>query len=138
MQPKMTIAEMHSFLEKQFPQAHGKFEVTDLSAMTAAVTMKVTDADLRPGGTISGPSMFALADISFYIATLAMIGPQALTVTTNCNINFMRKPELGDLMAKVRILKLGRSLSVGDVELFSGVDKKTVAHASMTYSIPPK
>lgn len=138
MQPKMTLIEMHSFFEQVFPQVKDKFEVLDLQPMAATVRMHVGEADLRPGGTISGPAMFALADVAFYIATLAMIGPKALTVTTSCNINFMRKPEPGDLLAKARILKLGRSLSVGDVELFSDGSDKPVAHASLTYSIPPK
>lgn len=138
MQSKMTIPEMEAFLDEVFPQVNGKFEVTDLAPMTATVRMNVKEADLRPGGTISGPSMFALADVTFYIATLAMIGPEALTVTTSCNINFMRKPAATGLWAKARILKLGRSLSVGDVDLFSAGSDKPVAHASVTYSIPPK
>ncbi len=115
----------------------GRFEITDLAPMSATVKMNVDEVDLRPGGTISGPSMFALADVTFYIATLAMIGPKALTVTTSCNINFMRKPAAKNMWAKGRILKLGRSLSVGDVDLFSEGSDKPVAHASVTYSIPP-
>lgn len=138
MQPKMTIPEIHSFLNDVFPQATGRFELTELGSMTATVRMTIDESDLRPGGTISGPAMFTLADCAFYMVTLAMIGPKALTVTTNCNINFMRKPEAKDLWARARILKLGRSLSVGDVELFSGESEKPVAHATMTYSIPPK
>lgn len=138
MQSKMTVSEMNAFLSDVFPQIQGKFEVTDLEPMTAVVQMNISQADLRPGGTVSGPSMFALADVTFYIATLAMIGPEALTVTTSCNINFMRKPEATNMWAKGRILKLGRSLSVGDVDLFSEGSDKPVAHASVTYSIPPK
>ncbi len=138
MHSKMTINEMHRFLAEVFPQVQGKFTVLTLDPMQAKVAMSIGDADLRPGGTVSGPSMFALADVAFYIATLAMIGPQALTVTTNCSINFMRKPEAQDVWANARILKLGRSLSVGDVELFSGNNAAPIAHASITYSIPPK
>lgn len=138
MQPKMTIPELHSFLAKVFPQAANKFEISNIESMAATVRMNIKDSDLRPGGTVSGPAMFTLADCAFYIVTLAMIGPQALTVTTNCTINFMRKPEAQDLWAKARILKLGRSLSVGDVEIFSGDAEKPVAHATMTYSIPPR
>ena len=138
MQVKMTVAEMNAFLDEIFPQVKGRFETTELLPMLAKVHMNVKDDDLRPGGTVSGPAMFALADVTFYIATLAMIGPQALTVTTNCNINFMRKPEPEDMWAQGRVLKLGRSLSVGDVEIFSKGSDKPVAHASVTYSIPPK
>jgi len=138
MQVKMSIPEMHDFLGEFFPQARGKLEVVSLEPMTAQLASKISFEDLRPGGTVSGPAMFALADMAFYIARLAMIGPQALTVTTSCNINFMRKPAPGDLLAKARILKLGSSLSVGDVELFSDGMDKPVAHASLTYSIPPR
>lgn len=138
MQLKMTVPEMNAFLDEVFPQVHGKFETLELLPMLAKVGMNVSPADLRPGGTVSGPAMFALADVTFYIATLAMIGPEALTVTTNCNINFMRKPEPENLWAQGRVLKLGRSLCVGDVEIFSSGSDKPVAHASLTYSIPPK
>ena len=100
--------------------------------------LATADRHLRPGGTVSGPSMFALADVSVYLAILAMIGPEALAVTTNCSIDFMRKPAAGaDLIAECRILKLGRVLAVGEVLIFSlGVDAP-VARASLTYSIPP-
>ena len=82
--------------------------------------------------------MFTLTDYAFYVATLAMIGREALTVTTNLNINFMRKPGLTDLIAEARILKLGKVLAVGDVTLYSDGDDRPVAHASMTYAIPPR
>jgi len=138
MQPVMTVNEMNAFLDEVFPQVRGKFETLELLPMQAKVRMKVMESDLRPGGTVSGPSMFALADVTFYIATLAMIGAEALTVTTNCNINFMRKPEPEDMWAQGRVLKLGKTLCVGDVEIFSKGSDKPVAHASVTYSIPPK
>ncbi|MBL4808407.1 MAG: PaaI family thioesterase [Rhodobacteraceae bacterium] len=134
---KMTIPEIHAFLDEVFPQVHNRFNVTTLPEMGATVEMRISESDLRPGGTVSGPAMFALADVAFYIATLAMIGPKALTVTTSCTINFMRKPAPTDLRAEARILKLGRSLSVGDVTLYSKGLDKPVAHASVTYSIPP-
>ena len=137
MQVKMTTSEMNTFLETVFPQVNGKFVTTELKPMEAKVHMNVMEADLRPGGTVSGPAMFSLADVSFYIVTLAMIGPEALTVTTSCSINFMRKPDPEDMWAKSRILKLGRSLSVGADEIFSKGSDKPVAHANVTYSIPP-
>jgi uncharacterized protein (TIGR00369 family) len=102
------------------------------------VRMRATDADLRPGGTVSGPAMFALADCAYYMATLALIGRQALAVTTNVAIDFMRKPGPGDLVADARVLKLGRSLSVGDVLIYSEGVSDAVARASLTYSIPPR
>jgi uncharacterized protein (TIGR00369 family) len=82
--------------------------------------------------------MFALADCAYYMATLALIGREALTVTTNCSIDFMRKPGPGDLIAEARVLKLGRTLSVGDVLIFSPGVEGVIARASLTYSIPPR
>ena len=99
--------------------------------------MTATAADLRPGGTVSGPAMFALADCAYYMATLAVLGREALAVTTSAAIDFMRKPAPGGLTAEARVLKLGRSLSVGDVLIFSDGVEGPVARASLTYSIPP-
>ena len=94
---------------------------------------------LRPGGTVSGPSIFALADIGIYCAILSRIGPVALTVTTGANIDFMRKPAAGrDLLAECRLLKLGSVLAVGDVLIRSEGAAEPVARAALTYSIPPK
>ncbi len=138
MELKMTIAEITAFLEKVFPQIDNDFDVISLSPEEIVVRMNVKERHLRPGGTVSGPSMFALADVSYYIATLAFIGPEALTVTTNCSIDFMRKPAATDMIAKARVLKLGRTLSVGDVLLYSEGQEKPVARANLTYSIPPK
>ena len=138
LQPKMTADEIGEFLSVEFPQIDGRFKIESVGPMTATMSMLANEGDLRPGGTVSGPAMFALADVAFYVVTLAMIGPQALTVTTGCTINFMRKPEPGRLLADARILKLGRSLCVGDVLLHSGDADRAVAHASMTYSIPPQ
>ena len=138
MELKMTIAEITAFLERVFPQIDQDFEVVSLDMDEVVVRLRVQDRHLRPGGTVSGPSMFALADVSYYIATLALIGPEALTVTTNCSIDFMRKPGPTDMIAKARVLKLGRTLSVGDVLLYSEGQDAPVARANLTYSIPPK
>jgi uncharacterized protein (TIGR00369 family) len=91
---------------------------------------------LRPGGTISGPAMFALADVAMYAAVLAMIGPRPLAVTTNLNINFLRRPKPGDMLADATILKIGRRLAVGEVSLRSDGEDELVAHATSTYSLP--
>ncbi|MBE9475554.1 MAG: PaaI family thioesterase [Proteobacteria bacterium] len=136
MELKMTIAEVTAFLEKVFPQIDNDFTVVSLSVDEVVVRMNVQTRHLRPGGTVSGPAMFALADVSYYIATLALIGPEALTVTTNCSIDFMRKPAATDMIAKARVLKLGRTLSVGDVLLYSIGQAAPVARANLTYSIP--
>jgi uncharacterized protein (TIGR00369 family) len=99
----------------------------------------VQDKHLRPGGTVSGPAMFALADVSIYLAILAMIGPKALAVTTSCSVDFMRKPAAhANLRAEARLLKLGKVLAVGDVMIYSEGHDAPVARASMTYSIPPE
>lgn len=138
MKPVMTISQLHDLINAEFPQVKDQFDITAINDDGATVRMFINDSNLRPGGTVSGPSMFALADCAFYMATLAMIGPEALCVTTNCSIDFMRKPQPGDLVADARILKLGKSLSVGDVLIHSVHDDKPVARASLTYSIPPK
>lgn len=133
---KMTIPEIRTFLDDVFPQMKGAFEVLELAPYRLKLRMKITDDNLRPGGTVSGPSMFTAADCAYYIATLAMIGPEALAVTTNCSIDFMRKPEPTDIIAEARVLKLGKVLSVGDVMLYSEGVNEPVAHANLTYSIP--
>ena len=136
--PVMTAADLTAFLAAEFPQVHGDFIVEEVASMRICVRLKVDDRHLRPGGTVSGPSMFALADVAVYLATLAMIGPQALAVTTNIAMDFMRKPAAGtDLIAETRLLKLGRTLSVGDALLYSEGLADPVARASMTYAIPP-
>lgn len=135
---RFTIDEMHAYMTEVFPQLGPRFEVLEMRPHQLKVRMRALESDLRPGGTVSGPAIFALADCAYYMATLAMIGREALTVTTSCSIDFMRKPGPGDLVAEARVLKLGRTLSVGDVLVFSpGVDG-AVARASLTYSIPPR
>ena len=129
---------MLSFLEEVFPQVKGKIDILSVTDKSSSVKLKIIESDLRPGGTVSGPSMFLLADVTFFIAVLASIGKQPLAVTTNCSINFMRKPDPNDLIADARILKSGRGLIVGDVLLRSTIGDITVAHASFTYAIPPK
>ena len=127
------------FLASDFSQVDGMFTIESVDEMEAVIRLNVREEHLRPGGPVSGPSMFALADVSVYLAILAMIGPKALSVTTNCSIDFMRKPEAGrDLLCHVRLLKLGRVLAVGDCLLFSEGSDQAVARASLTYSIPPK
>ena len=139
MTPKMTAEALLEFLAAEFPQVAGDFVIEDVGAHRIRVRLATQERHLRPGGTVSGPSMFALADVAVYLAILAMIGPKALAVTTNCSIDFMRKPAAGaDLIAECRLLKLGRVLAVGEVLMFSqGVDAP-VARASLTYSIPPE
>lgn len=134
----MNVAQLQSFLSDHFPQVAPDFSVQDVRANEITIHMNVSEKNLRPGGTVSGPSMFMLADVSVYLAILAMIGPQALAVTTNCSIDFMRKPAAGaGMIAKAKLLKIGRVLAVGDVLLFSDGVEQPVARATLTYSIPP-
>lgn len=135
----MTAEELAEFFDEVFPQIQGDFTIERLAEMELDLRLNVQERHLRPGGTVSGPSMFALADCAMYGVILAMIGPKALSVTTNCSIDFMRKPAAGvDMIGKVRLLKLGRVLAVGDVLIYSEGMEAPVARASLTYSIPPK
>lgn len=135
----MDREELAEFLDEAFPQVKGDFEIDALSEEELVVRLKVEDRHLRPGGTVSGPNMFALADVGIYMAILARIGRVALAVTTNASIDFMRKPVAGaDLIAKIRVLKLGRVLAVGEALIYSDGDARPVARSSMTYSIPPR
>ena len=137
MQTMMNEQDLHEFLRKTFPQGGEDFEIMSMTDLGIDVRLKVRERDLRPGGTVSGPSIFALADVSVYLALLSRIGPRELAVTTNCSINFMRKPPRADLMARARILKLGNSLCVSEVEIRSDGADEMIAHAVLTYSIPP-
>ncbi len=133
----MTVDEINQFLHKEFPQHIGV--VTEMGKNSAVMRLDVDDAHLRPGGTVSGPTMMALADICLYVAILGQIGPVALAVTTNLNINFLRKPEPAKAMiAEARLLKLGKRLAVGEISIYSEGDDEPVAHVTATYSIPPR
>ncbi|WP_019953630.1 PaaI family thioesterase [Yoonia vestfoldensis] len=134
---KMDAADLHAFLETAFPQVQGDFIIADLSADRITVQMPVAERHLRPGDTVSGPAMFALADVTAYLIILANIGPKALAVTTNCSIDFMRKPAAGQmLVCEARLLKLGRALAVTDALIYSAGQAAPVARASLTYAIP--
>jgi uncharacterized protein (TIGR00369 family) len=134
---KMTKNDLQRFLREVFPQVAEEFVVEEVTPNAITMRLVVGERHLRPGGTVSGPSMFGLADVAAYLATLAMIGPEALAVTTNCSIDFMRKPASGvDLIATAQILKLGRQLSVTDVLIRSEGGDAPVARATLTYSLP--
>ena len=139
--PLMTLAEINAFLASDFPQIHqggDAFVVEEVGPMMARMRLPFAERYLRPGGTISGPSMFALADVSLYVAILAQIGPVGLAVTTSLNINFLTKPGPVDLVGHCRLMKHGKRLAVGEVTLMSEGSAQPVAHATGTYSIPPR
>ena len=135
--PLMTVEELNAFLVTHFPHFEQTFRVEELADRFALVRLLYHDRHLRPGETISGASLMALADLAMYVMVLAMIGPVALAVTTNLNINFLRKPSKVDVIAECRLLKLGKRLAVGEVIMRSEGDSEPVAHATVTYSIPP-
>ena len=139
--PIMTEDELTAFLDREFPQMHAggrSYFVDEVGPLSARMRMDYHERHLRPGGTISGPAMMALADLALYAAILAHIGPVALAVTTSLNFNFLRKPEQRDLIAECRLLKLGRRLAVGEVSIFSEGVPEVVCHATGTYSIPDR
>jgi len=136
----MTAAEIEAFLDREFPQIHegGRvYSVERISPEGVRLRLAAGNRHLRPGGTVSGPSMMALADLAAYVAILSALGPVALAVTTSLNINFLRRPAPGALLAECRLLKLGRSLAVCEVSIRSESGDDLVAHATATYSIPP-
>ncbi|MDP4023635.1 PaaI family thioesterase [Methylobacterium sp. NEAU 140] len=137
----MDLAETRAFLDREFPQmnAGGRaFVLEDVGPLSARMRLAGDERFLRPGGTLSGPAMMALADYALYAAILANIGPVALAVTTSLTFNFLRKPAGLDLIAETRLLKLGRRLAVGEVRIASPDSDDLVAQANGTYSIPPR
>ncbi|WP_067335343.1 PaaI family thioesterase [Stappia indica] len=137
----MTVAELNAFLDREFPQIHVDGRIYEIEAVApgeAVLSVKASEKHLRPGGTISGPTMMALADLAAYAVILAHIGPVALAVTTNLNMNFLRKPEPGDLVGTCRLLKLGKRLAVTECAITGRGGGDIVAHATATYSIPPR
>lgn len=135
---KMDIPALEAFLADTFPQVASEFTIEAVAPMSVRVLRHIGEEHLRPGGTVSGPTMFGLADVGVYLAVLAMVGPKALAVTTNASMDFMRKPVPDrDLIAETRLLKLGRVLAVGDVLIRSEGMEPPVARASLTYSLPP-
>ena len=135
--PRMTIDEIERFLDAHFPQAKGFCRIAALDDETIELVLPFSDDHLRPGGTLSGPSLMTLADTAIYFLILATLGPVALAVTTSLNINFLRKPPPADAHATARLLKLGKALVVGEVHIRSA-DGTLVAQATATYSLPPR
>jgi uncharacterized protein (TIGR00369 family) len=141
LMPIMTAGEVNELMKSVYPQLNDKFpfyETIDVFPGGCTVRLNADERHLRPGGTVSGPSLFTLADIGGYVCVLSHAGPDALSVTTNLNINFVRKAEAGPIDGHCRILKLGKSLMVFEIDIVAGPDGQTVAHATGTYSIPPK
>jgi uncharacterized protein (TIGR00369 family) len=137
--PALSVAELEAFLRAEFPQvfnADSGVAIEDAWHGGARVRQAWREAFMRPGGTVSGPTMMALADFAMYVAVLAAIGPVGLAVTTSLTINFLRRPGRADLLAEAKLMKLGKRLAVGEVTLTSAGSVDIVAHVTATYSIP--
>jgi acyl-coenzyme A thioesterase PaaI-like protein len=129
--------QITEFLKQSFPQS--KCTIDDVGVMSATVRHAVGQAELRPGGTVSGPVLMFTADVALYVAILGQIGIVPLTVTTSLNINFLRKPAADrDIIGHCKLIKLGKLLAVGEVALYSEGSADMVAHATGTYAIPPQ
>lgn len=138
---KMNADELQAYLARIFPQMYGPGRPARIEAVgenQVSVRFAAGERHLRPGGTVSGPAMMTLADATVYVAILAALGPVPLAVTTNLSINFLRKPEPGDLIAECKLIKLGKRLAVGEVGIRPADGGELVAHAVATYSIPPE
>ena len=136
----MTVEELERFFLAEFPQvfhAESGLAIEAVWERGCRVRQAFRQRSVRPGGTISGPTMMALADFAMYVAVLAAIGPVPLAVTINLNINFLRKAAPRDLIAEARLLKLGKRLATGEVTICSQGETEPVAHVTSTYSIPP-
>jgi len=129
------VDELQAILSAAFPGSDVP-QVESVDDQSVLVSVAITDRHGRPGGTLSGPTMMTLADTAAWLAIMSQIGPVLLAVTTSLHIDFLRKPQLTDLMAKTRLLKLGRRLAVVEVELFSRGSTEVVAQAQVTYSLP--
>jgi uncharacterized protein (TIGR00369 family) len=135
--PAMTVDELQRFLEDAFPELPPTYVVEEVSDRGARLRLPVTGSHRRPGGTVSGPALMALADCTAWLAIVGQIGPVALSVTTSLHIDFLRRPELVDVVADGELLKLGRRLAVVEVAMRSVGAPDVVAKAQVTYSIPP-
>jgi uncharacterized protein (TIGR00369 family) len=136
----MTVEELERFFLAEFPQvfhAESGLSIEAVWERGCRVRQAFRQRSVRPGGTISGPTMMALADFAMYVAVLAAIGPVPLAVTINLNINFLRKAAPRDLLAEARLLRLGKRLATGEVTICSQGETEPVAHVTSTYSIPP-
>src|SRR5262245_26245445 len=136
----LSADQVKELLEREFSQVMSRgsaIVIEDAWHSGCRVRRAFSEKSLRPGGTISGPTMMGLTDFAMYVAVLASIGPVPLAATTNLNINFLRKPSQRDLIAECRLIKLGKRLAVGEVQIHSEGEDELVAHATATYSIPP-
>ena len=137
MKLQFSISELSSYLDEVFPQVVNRYRIVDLQQGYVRVFQNITQENLRPGGTVSGPAIFSLVDIGMYILLLAHIGKEPLAVTTNCSIDFLKKPTMDEeLFADCNLLKLGKTLVVGEVLVKSSTKEDLLARSSITYFRP--
>jgi uncharacterized protein (TIGR00369 family) len=137
---KLTVAEVDQLIDTHFPQIHHGGRVLSIDALTddgASVRLTAHPKNLRPGGTVSGPAMFTLADYGAYVAILAITGDGGLqAVTTSITLNFIRRPQPGDILGDIRLVKVGKRLIVIDIQMWTADRAALVAHAIATYARP--
>jgi uncharacterized protein (TIGR00369 family) len=137
---RLDVERIEALIDARFPQIHSGGRILiieEVGTRSARVRMKMHDRNIRPGGTVSGPAMFTLADFGVYVAIIGALGEAGIeAVTTNLNINFLTKPEARDVVATVRLIRLGRRLAVGEAQLHSEGSSDMVAHAIATYALP--
>ncbi len=139
MAPKISVEEFQAFIEDEIPLVPlFGIRTVAMGRGTATMRMHFNETLIRPGGTVAGPALMGLADVTLYAVVLGLIGRKELAVTTNLVINFLRKPGPADVIAEGKILKLGKRLAVGECSLYSIGEEDLVAHVTGTYSIPPE
>ena len=138
----LTVEAVVRLIDEHFPGVHATgrwISIESVADRTARCRMKPSPQSIRPGGTISGPAMFTLADFTVYVALIGTLGSTAIpAVTSNLNINFLLRPALADMVAEARIIRLGRRLAYAEVQLFSEGNAEMIAHATGSYAIPAK
>ena len=135
--PRHSADELNAFLSTIFPDSGTLFSVDSVNAEGIVLRCMPSEKHLRPGGTVSGPLLMAMADTAMYFAIFSRLGLVPMAVTTNLSINFLRKARMSDLLGRTRLLKIGSRLASGDVTIYADGEDKPIAHASVTYSIPP-
>lgn len=137
----LSAATVTELIDQVFPQIHAAGRVMEIESVgpdTARLRMRLADRNIRPGGTVSGPAMFTLADLSIYAALLSRLGPSAIpAVTSNLNITFLTRPPARDMIAETRLVRVGRRLAYAEVALYSDGSTEMIAHATGTYALPP-
>ncbi len=136
MPSKLTAEEANAFLKSAFSSRQDRGQIIEVGDGRVVASLDVNDSHLRPGGYISGPTQMSMADMVAYMAIMTRLGVQPMAVTSNLNIHFLR-PCLGEIViADGKLMKLGRSLAVVEVDIRSQQSGKPASHATVTYALP--